>query len=74
MDRVTHNLGEYERRALAAAEPAASTCFMCRWIQEDIRKNGKMTGYPLDFTGAGTFPVEGKVNHLVLEKNSRENA
>ena len=49
------------------------SCFLCRLILEDLRKNGKLTGYPLDSTGAGTFPVDGKKKHLALEVMSVDN-
>lgn len=42
-------------------------CFLCRWILEDVKKNGKLTGYPLDYNQQPEFPVQGKINHLELE-------
>jgi len=52
---------------LAVTRPRAEKCFLCRLISEDIDKNGKLTGHPLDWGGSGTFPVEGKIRHLKLE-------
>ena len=40
---------------------------MCRWIHEDVKLNGKLTGYPLDYAGGAEFPVPGKIRHLELE-------
>lgn len=45
----------------------SSKCFCCKWIYEDLKANGKLTGYPKDFLGSGTWPVEGKLRHLELE-------
>lgn len=42
-------------------------CFLCKWIAEDIEKNGSMTGYPIDHMGGPVFPRQGKVAHLRLE-------
>jgi hypothetical protein len=42
-------------------------CFLCKWIAEDIEKNGAMTGYPIDHLGGPVFPRQGKVAHLRLE-------
>jgi hypothetical protein len=42
-------------------------CFLCGLILEDLGKNKKLTGYPLDSTGGGTFPRAGKVAHIKLE-------
>jgi hypothetical protein len=38
-------------------------CFLCKWIYEDIEKNGSLTDYPK----GGQFPVPGKQQHLKLE-------
>ncbi len=42
-------------------------CFLCKWILEDIAKNGKLTGYPKDYGGQSIFPDSGKEKHLALE-------
>jgi hypothetical protein len=47
-------------------------CFLCRMIITDIKKNGKLTGYPEDFSGKGTFPVEGKMSHVKKEKEAEK--
>lgn len=46
-------------------------CFQCKLILEDLKKNGKLTGYPFDFNGAPVFPKEGKLAHLRVEGLSR---
>jgi hypothetical protein len=43
------------------------SCFACRWIYEDLVKNGRLTGHPKDWCGASLFPEEGKEKHLRLE-------
>lgn len=48
-------------------ERRAPACFLCKWILEDIRKNGALTGYPLDLNQQAVFPREGKVRHIQLE-------
>lgn len=55
------------KAVLAVTVWRSDKCFLCRLIKEDIHKNGKLTGYPLDWGGTGTFPVEGKIIHLKLE-------
>jgi hypothetical protein len=44
-------------------------CFLCKWILEDLAKNGKLTdGHPAKATdGSSQFPAEGKKKHLVVE-------
>ncbi len=43
------------------------SCFMCRYIVEDIEQRGKLTGFPLDSFDKGTFPVDAKLTHVLLE-------
>ena len=63
-----------QMEALAIVEPGRRRlCFMCKWIYEDIQKNGELTDYPMDAMGKGQFPVSGKLLHLDLEKTSQEN-
>lgn len=45
----------------------AQKCFTCWWTHEDFRLHKKLTGWPFDYFGSGTFPVEGKIKHLELE-------
>jgi hypothetical protein len=45
-------------------------CFLCRLILEDHKANGKLTGYPFESDGKGSFPVNGKVMHIQLEQAS----
>lgn len=51
----------------AVAKIGQRSCFLCRFIVEDLEKNGKLTGYPKDWAGGGTFPIEGKLIHVLLE-------
>jgi hypothetical protein len=55
------------KAVLSVTREQSDKCFLCRLISEDLDKNGKLTGYPLDWGGSGTFPVEGKIRHLKLE-------
>lgn len=55
---------DLRRRAPVGDGPG---CFLCSLILQDIEKNGKLTGYPLDSNGGATFPREGKIEHLRLE-------
>lgn len=41
-------------------------CFLCKWIHEDLEKNGHLTDYPMSYQG-GQFPISGKHMHLKLE-------
>lgn len=50
----------------------APRCFLCKWILADLRKNGRLTGEPLDYNAQKLFPVEGKVAHLGLENVSAD--
>jgi hypothetical protein len=43
------------------------TCFLCKWIAEDLEKHGRMTGWPVDSMDKGIFPVDGKLVHVLLE-------
>ena len=52
------------------AGPEVNRCFLCKWIMEDLRINGRLTGYPTDHSGSAGFPVVGKLRHLELEQAS----
>jgi len=54
-------------RIIQQLEQRAESCFLCKWILEDIRANGALTGYPLDANGQAVFPRAGKVEHIRLE-------
>jgi hypothetical protein len=56
------------QETLKKLDARAPKCFLCANIAKDFRENGKLTGYPLDWGGSGTFPVEGKIRHLKLEE------
>lgn len=51
----------------------SGTCFLCRWILEDLTRNGKLTGHPTDAMGVGIFPPDGKRQHIILEARSIDN-
>lgn len=62
-------LQEVEKSAalLSVAKVGQQSCFLCRYIVEDLQQNGKLTGHPKDWAGSGLFPVEGKLVHILLE-------
>jgi hypothetical protein len=39
----------------------------CKWILDDLERNGKLTGYPLDSVGLPIYPIDSKLLHLHLE-------
>lgn len=43
------------------------SCFLCRWILEDIRLHGKLTDWPYDFNDKSEFPKKSKQAHIALE-------
>lgn len=47
-------------------------CFLCRLIVLDHEKHGFLTGYPKNHGGENQFPVDGKLAHITLEKQSAE--
>ncbi len=54
LDRLTDRIGK---------------CFLCKWIVEDLKANQKFTNYPGSaIDGNISFPLEGKVRHLMLEE------
>ena len=42
-------------------------CFLCKWIEQDLKTNGKLTGWPLDSFNKPEFPVDAKLVHVLLE-------
>lgn len=52
---------------LSIVKIGQKSCFLCRYIVEDIQQNGKLTGHPKDWSSTGLFPVEGKLVHVLLE-------
>lgn len=58
---------EKSPRLIQVAKIGQRSCFLCRYIVEDLEKNGKLTGYPKDWASSGLFPVEGKLIHVILE-------
>jgi hypothetical protein len=55
---------EEGRKVLKARSPV---CFLCRLIDEDLEKNGKLTDGERWIDGSYSFPVVGKKIHLRLE-------
>ena len=51
----------------ALIESRVGICFLCKWIVEDSKLNGKLTDWPLEAMGRGQFPLEGKIRHIRLE-------
>lgn len=44
-------------------------CFLCKWILEDLKENGKLTETWKDNNGWSTsFPPEAKRKHMELER------
>ena len=39
----------------------------CKWILEDLKLHGKLTGWPLDSFGKPEYPVDAKLRHIALE-------
>ena len=60
-------------RTRVVLEYWAPTCFLCRWILQDVLDNGKLTGQPYDHAGAPQFPVNGKLKHIELETQTLDN-
>jgi len=54
-------------RLLGRLAPRRDKCFLCKWIEQDIRENGGLTGHPFDWSHSSLFPIRGKVWHLRLE-------
>ncbi len=54
-------------RFLEVVKNGQRSCVLCRFIAEDLIRNGRLTGYPLDWAMSGTFPIEGKLIHVILE-------
>jgi hypothetical protein len=72
MEEILRDLEKSEtlRRFLKLRSPVGdgSGCAPnCKWILEDLEKNGRLTGYPSNAMGGGTYPVEGKILHLAVE-------
>ena len=45
----------------------AQGCFLCKWIYQDIEKNGRVTNGKKNHDGSYSFPIEGRLRHLELE-------
>jgi hypothetical protein len=60
-------LRDYLRSRVPKGDDAPGCAPNCKWILEDLEKNGKFTGHPKDFNGAANYPVGSKIMHLHLE-------
>jgi len=56
--------------AIEALRKASTTCFLCKWIVEDLEKHQKLTDWPpnVNIPEKAIFPVKAKEEHLKLEK------
>ena len=62
---------------LAALKSRESTCFLCRWIAQDLEKHGQLTSWSPgdgDLSFGNIFPKSGKILHIKLERFSIDNA
>lgn len=50
-------------------EATWSTCFLCKFILQDLSHHGKLTSWPMigSEAGSGLFPRRSKVAHIFLE-------
>lgn len=55
------------QKVLDEAKLRAGGCFLCKWIAQDLERNGRLTRHPVYWYGDNIFPVSGKLEHLVLE-------
>ena len=48
------------------------TCFLCDWIREDLKRNGRLTDWSPADAGHDqkNFPLGAKIAHLKLEAGS----
>lgn len=55
---------------LPAVRSRAAACFLCKWIAEDLEKNGKLTDWPPNenLTEKSIFAPKAKEIHLALER------
>ena len=62
-------LSDAEKSAAMKALPGrVGKCFLCKWILQDLVKNGTLTGHPKYELVPDLFPTEAKMTHLRLEK------
>jgi len=52
---------------IALLESRVTKCFLCKWILEDYRAHGTLTGHKSDDGQFEIFPLRGELNHLNLE-------
>lgn len=75
MESVSVKVQDIEKLK-AALTGKAPTCFLCKWILEDLEKNGCLTDYPPNenLMEKPLFPAAAKVAHLKLEKITLDNS
>lgn len=62
-------LDDAQKSAAMKALPArVEKCFLCKWILQDLLKNGNLTRHPKHELVPDLFPEKAKVAHLKLEK------
>lgn len=68
-DPVLKNDITLDEKNLAFLEHRAPSCFLCKWMFEDYKKNGTFTGVKQsgDLGVIEIFPIRGEINHLWLE-------
>jgi hypothetical protein len=52
---------------LEFVQSKVETCFLCKWIRQDLEQHGKLTGWPLDSFNKPEFPIDAKLVHVLLE-------
>jgi len=52
---------------IAKLEKNVTKCFLCKWIVEDYKAHGALTGKKTDDGQFEMFPVRGEIDHLSLE-------
>lgn len=69
MDQIAELAALKEKLRARVPDKDGVGCFLCKWILEDLEKNGTLTkGYPeTSIDGKPLFPIEGKAEHLALE-------
>jgi len=60
-------LREFLRSQIPDGSDGVGCAPNCKWILEDLEKNGRLTGWPFDAFGKSDFPVSAKLRHIALE-------
>jgi hypothetical protein len=64
---------DLDKNTLAFLEERAKTCFLCKWMFEDYKKNGTFTGVKQvgEVQSYEIMPIRGEINHLWLELHQK---